>query len=72
MKHITKWVMHYARIRADGNGTGEHTIVEANTFEEAKEKAVEFCNMMNAKYPTEQYKFCNSGYKMPVGGGCKW
>lgn len=72
MKYKNKWVMHYARYRKNGNGTSEHQIIEANSFEEAKEKINEFCDMMNHKYPEEQYKACNTGYQMPVGGGCKW
>lgn len=67
-----EWVMHYARIKKDGNGVSEHLIVEADDILEAKIKISVFCDIMNKKYPDEKYLPRFNGYKLTVGGGCKW
>ena len=49
-----------------------HIIITADSFEDAIEKAKVLCYEMNEKCDGHTYDVTGSGYRLTVGGGCKW
>ena len=70
MKYINQWCMSFRVYADNGNKWASNQIFEANSFEEACEKARRFAETQPAKNLV--YKSMNKGYQMSVGGGCRW
>ena len=72
MKKTNSFVMHVRQTDSKGNKVTGHLIIDAKTFDEAKVNVEEKCRELNGKVLNLTYTPLGTGYRLEVGGGCKW
>lgn len=67
---MNEYVMQVAVMKSNGNKFADHVIVKANCFDDALIKAEH--KALDLTNGQQKVISLGKGYKLEVGGGCRW